>query len=105
MSNILLKQKDYEELSQSIFDLNLKVIERDKEIERLHSIIKEVREYCKNKIQEQKDMKDFSKYYLEGYDKVISVTHSTHSGILLETIKSTTIKRYESILEILDKGE
>lgn len=40
MSEIILKQKDYEELSQSIFDLNLKIMEKDKEIERLNNIIK-----------------------------------------------------------------
>ena len=42
MSEVLLKQKDYEELSQSIFDLNLKIIKKDKEIERLNNIIKKV---------------------------------------------------------------
>lgn len=32
---ILLKQKNYEELSQSIFDLNLKILEKDKVINNL----------------------------------------------------------------------
>lgn len=47
MSDILLKQKDYEELSQSIFDLNLKIMEKDKEIERLNNIINELEKWIK----------------------------------------------------------
>ena len=41
MSEILLKQKDYEELSQTIFDLNLKIMEKNKEIERLKKRLEE----------------------------------------------------------------
>lgn len=60
-----------------------------------------LKEYCKSKIKEQKELPDYSKYYVENYDKAINLTESTHSGVMLETIKSTTIKRYEDILEIL----
>ena len=74
-------------------------------IDKYKNVIDKIKEFCKDKIQEQKEMVDFSKYYLENYDKAISETNSSHSGILLETIKSTTIKRYEDILELLEKVE
>ena len=67
--------------------------------------IDKVKEYCKSKIKEQKELPDYSKYYMESYDKAINLTNSTHSGVMLETIKSTTIKRYEDILEILGDKE
>lgn len=46
MSTILLKQKDYEELSQCIIDLNLKIVEQGKELERLNNIINKTIKYC-----------------------------------------------------------
>ncbi len=74
-------------------------------IDDLEDKIDKVIEYCKLKIKEQKELTDYSKYYLENYDKAINLTHSTHSGVMLETIKSTTIKRYEDILELLGDKE
>ena len=68
-------------------------------------VLDKIKKYCKNKIEEQKNMNDFSKYYLENYDKAINIQHLTHSGVMLETIKSTTIKRYEEILELLEEIE
>ena len=68
-------------------------------------VLDKIKEYCKNKIEEQKNMTDFSKYYLENYDKAINTQHLSHSGVMLETIKSTTIKRYEDILELLEEIE
>ena len=61
-------------------------------------------EYIQNKIEESKNLQDYSKWYVENYDKAIDLTNSSHGGIMLETIKSTTIKRYEDVLNIL-KGE
>ena len=75
------------------------------QLDKYKNVIDKIKEFCKDKIQEQKEMVDFSKYYLENYDKAISETNSSHSGILLETIKSTTIKRYEDILELLEEVE
>lgn len=99
MNKPLYKFYDLENLTQE--KLNELALERNT----YKSIIDKIKEYCKDKIQEQKEMVDFSKYYLENYDKAISETNSTHSGILLETIKSTTIKRYEDILELLEEIE
>ena len=79
--------------------------EKDKQLGKYKNVIDKIKKYCKDKIQEQKEMIDFSKYYLENYDKAISETNSSHSGIILETIKSTTIKRYEAILELMEEVE
>lgn len=61
-------------------------------------------EYIKNKKEEYKNMTDYHQYYVEGYDKAIELTHSSHSGIMLETIKSTTIKNCDDLLNILQNG-
>lgn len=75
------------------------------EIEKKDKVLDKIKEYCKSKIEEQKNMTDFSKYYLENYDKAINTQHLSHSGVMLETIKSTTIKRYEDILELIGEIE
>lgn len=58
----------------------------------------------KNKKEEYKNMTDYHQYYVEGYDKAIELTHSSHSGVMLETIKSATIKNCDDLLNILDGG-
>ena len=78
---------------------------QQKKIDKQKEVLDKIKEYCKSKIEEQKNMTDFSKYYLENYDKVINTQHLSHSGVMLETIKSTTIKRYEDILELLEEIE
>ena len=68
-------------------------------------VLDKIKKYCENKIEEQKCMPDFSKSYLENYDKVMNEQHLSHSGVMLETIKSTTTKRCEEILELLEEIE
>lgn len=86
----------YDNLSASFNELEI-------ELDKYKEVLDKIKEYCKNKIEEQKNMTDFSKYYLENYDKAINIQHLSHSGVMLETIKSTTIKRYEDILELLEE--
>lgn len=61
-------------------------------------------ELLKNKKEKYKNMTDYHQYYVEGYDKAIELTHSSHSGIMLETIRSATIKNCDDLLNILDDG-
>lgn len=58
----------------------------------------------KKKKEKYKNMTDYHQYYVEGYDKAIELTHSSHSGVMLETIKSTTIKNCDNLLNILQNG-
>lgn len=97
------KYKTFEELKEELGDKFEEYMYKAN-IELLNKLDK-IKEYCKNKIEEQKNMTDFSKYYLENYDKAINTQHLSHSGVMLETIKSTTIKRYEDILELLEEIE
>lgn len=101
IATIDIKLKSYDELVFEITKLNTDIYLKNKEIERLNNIIEEFEKELTNKIEETKNLKDYSKWYVEGYDKAISITHSSHSGIMLETIKSTTIKRYEYLLDKL----
>ena len=101
--SIFKKLEDKEEVEMIYRDNDIQYLE--KELDKYKNVLDNIKEFCKHKIQEQKEMVDFSKYYLENYDKAISETNSSHSGILLETIKSTTIKRYEDILELLEEVE
>lgn len=55
MSDIILKQKDYEGLSNEIFKLNLEKMEKDKEIHHLKFILKKIKKY----VIENKDMMDW----------------------------------------------
>lgn len=99
------KGKYYEVISTEQFNIQE---ELNKEIEiniKYKEVLDKIKEFCKSKIEEQKNMTDFSKYYLENYDKAINTQHLSHSGVMLETIKSTTIKRYEDILELLEEIE
>lgn len=61
-------------------------------------------ELLKNKKEKYKNMTDYHQYYVEGYDKAIELTHSSHSGVMLETIKSATIKNCDDLLNILQNG-
>jgi len=61
-------------------------------------------ELLKSKKEEYSNLPDYHQYYVEGYDKAIELTHSSHSGVMLETIKSATIKNCDDLLNILDGG-
>ena len=80
-----------------------KLDDNDKEIERLHSIIKEVRELAIIKKARVENEPDYSKSYLEGYENAIQTQHLSHSGVMLETIKSTIKTTCNDFLKILDK--
>lgn len=101
MSNFIYYEKleDYEEQVKKAKLCD----EKDKEIERLHSIIKEVRELAIIKKARVENEPDYSKSYLEGYENAIQTQHLSHSGVMLETIKSTIKTTCNDFLEILDK--
>ena len=42
---------------------------------------------------------DYSKYYLEGYETAIQTTHSSHSGIMLETAKNSIVVLCDELLD------
>ena len=55
MSDIILKKKDYDELSNEIFKLMLEKMEKDKEIDHLKFILKRMKKY----VIQNKDMMDW----------------------------------------------
>ena len=98
-------KKELEEL-RDIFNYEKDLrIKTEKELNKQKEVLDKIKEYCKNKIEEQKSLPDYSKGYLENYDKAIETQHLSHSGVMLETVKSTTIKRYEDILKLLEEIE
>jgi len=42
---------------------------------------------------------DYSKYYLQGYETAILTTHSSHSGIMLETAKNSIVVLCDELLD------
>lgn len=42
---------------------------------------------------------DYSKYYLLGYETAIQSTHSSHSGIMLETAKNSIVVLCDELLD------
>ena len=42
---------------------------------------------------------DYSKYYLGGYETAIQATHSSHSGIMLETAKKSIVVLCDELLD------
>lgn len=79
---------------------NRKLEEKDKEIERLNNIIDELENLLEIK-KIRMSNEDYSKSYLEGYDSIIGVNNLSHSGVMLETVKSTTIKLCSELLDKL----
>lgn len=84
MSTIDLKLKTYEQLQFEITKLNTDIFLKDKEIERLNNIIKEVREY----INHYETIRGYYEYQELGYDE-----YNYEDDLKKE------------LLEILDKGE
>ena len=73
----------------------------NKEIDRLNNIINELTDLILLKKARAENEKDYSKYYIEGFTNALKTTHSTPDGIMLETVKSTTIAICKEILEKL----
>lgn len=74
------------------------------ELEDYKSRCEKASKLLKNKKEEYSNLPDYHQYYVDGYDKAIELTHSSHSGVMLETIKSATIKNCDDLLNILDSG-
>lgn len=75
--------------------------EKDKEIERLNNIIDGLEDLLEIKKARMLNENDYSKSYLEGYDTIISANNLSHSGIMLETVKSSVVKTCDDILDKL----
>ena len=73
--------------------------------DKLKSIIKEVRDLAMIKKIRVENEPDYSKSYLGGYENAIQTKHLSHSGVMLETIKSTIKTTCDDFLEILDKAD
>lgn len=100
--NNLQKRNSRQRLAnQKQQDLILKLQDEN---QRLKEDKKKAVELLKNKKEKYKNMTDYHQYYVEGYDKAIELTHSSHSGVMLETIKSATIKNCDDLLNILQNG-
>ena len=65
----MIKDMRKEEMIKGLYDLSKNIIEKDKEIERLHTIIKEVREYIENNTDNTNFLEVPSKELLEILDK------------------------------------
>lgn len=101
----LYENDDYSTLADDMYKELIKG-SKDNELELIDYKlrVKKAIELLKNKKEEYSNLPDYHQYYLEGYDKAIELTHSSHSGIMLETIKSTTIKNCDDLLNILQNG-
>lgn len=66
---IPLNKVSYEDLEALTIEQQTQLFAKDKEIERLNSIIKEVREYIKNNEKEYGSLEDNEKIILEILDK------------------------------------
>ena len=77
--------------------------EAEYELQQKENIIKEVRELAIIKKARVENEPDYSKSYLKGYENAIQTQHLSHSGVMLETIKSTIKTTCNDFLEILDK--
>lgn len=91
------------EFYEKIATLQQKVEEKNKEIDRLNNITNELTDLILLKKARAENEKDYSRYYIENFSKALKETHSTPDGIMLETIKSTTIKTCSDLLDKLKK--
>lgn len=103
-----VKEKDTLYITGELYDESAHMVieilnNLENENKRLHTIIKEVRELAIIKKTRVENEPDYSKSYLEGYENAIQTQHLTHSGVMLETIKSTIKVTCDDFLEILDK--
>jgi len=71
------------------------------EYDRLNNIINELTDLILLKKARAENEKDYSKYYIEGFTNALKITHSTPDGIMLETVKSTTIAICKELLDKL----
>lgn len=85
---------------RKIFEL---IINLQTQLQQKENIIKGVRELAIIKKARVENEPDYSKSYLEGYEVAIQTQHLSHSGVMLETIKSTIKTTCDDFLEILDK--
>ena len=72
-----------------------------KELMRLNNIIDELEDFITIRKARWENEQDYSQWYLEGYDNAIQVKHLSHSGVMLESLKSSSIKTCNDILNKL----
>ena len=100
-----MKENKTNELVDLLFSFDMEELEKETDFLQKYKDLKErtnkAIKYLEKTIEENKNLPDYSKHYVEGYDIAIETTHSSHSGVMLETIKSATIKTCEETLKIL----
>ena len=69
------------------------------ELQRKDNIINELKDLCELKKARMLNEKDYSKWYVENYDNAIHTLNLSHSGVMLETIKSAVIKTCDDVLD------
>ena len=105
MSEINLKLKTYEQLQFEITKLNTDIFLKGQEIERLHSIIKEVKDFINNNSYESGDT---SSMYLIDIDKLLEIDLK---GKLINTdhyeavIKSKHRMTYSNVNKIIEDND
>ena len=87
-------EMEYEQMKDTIH-------EQQQEIERLNNVINELTDLILLKKARAENEKDYSKYYIAGFTNALKITHSTPDGIMLETVKSTTIAICKEFLDKL----
>ena len=109
MNNWVIEVKDFEEeILEGLYTLlnengiskvkdliNLK----NKQIQELTNNWNELEDILKIKKARMLNETDYSKYYLEGYETAIQTTHSSHSGVMLETAKNSIVVLCDELLD------
>ena len=73
----------------------------EEKIHNLTNVIRELEDILTIKKARMLNEPNYSQYYVEGYETAIIVTHSSHSGIMLETAKHSTILLCDELLNKL----
>jgi len=80
-------------------EVDNEILELLNEVTRLTNNWNELEDILKIKKARMLNEPDYSKYYLEGYETAIQTTHSSHSGIMLETAKNSIVVLCDELLD------
>lgn len=74
------------------------------EVLNLKTTLEEIIDKAKVRLSRLENEPDYCKWFLEGYDRAITVNRLSNSGVAMEWVKSTMIKDCKDLLQIIDKG-
>lgn len=80
-----------------------RIKEQKQQIQELTNNWNELEDILKIKKERILNEPDYSKYYLGGYETAIQTTHSSHSGIMLETAKKSIVVLCDELLDKMKK--